>query len=956
VSVLRFESCDFEDTFIKEAALVGCQNTDAMHGVSVKGIYIVHIPEIAPPQPPTVTDPHSALRSLIRSMGPQGALGILAQGHHAIRIWREESGRKPRAEFAVPPPSAPPKLVLLGWDAADWRVINPLLLRGAMPALQKLIEQGTRGSIATLTPPLSPILWTSIATGKRAWQHGVGGFVEADPDGPGLRPIRSHARRVKALWNILQQNGLKSHVVGWWPSHPADPLPDGAMVSNFYPKESPDPAQWPMPEGAVHPPQWAEALAELRVHPSEISLGMILPFVPAAQPEDLRSDPVVRNVARFLAHCASIQSAATFLLERGGSDLSAFYFDAIDHFSHLAMRYHPPRLEGIDEVKYEKYKGIVEGAYRFHDMMLEALLSKIGPETPVLLLSDHGFRSEANRPRRLPKEPAAPMHEHRTFGILLGSRGPFAEGQTVFGARLLDICPTVLHFFDLPVGEDMEGRVLMELFAPGPLRDVPRTIPSWETVAGESGMQLPMASAPSEGATESLGIQQLVELGYIEAVPEGGVEAHRDHVLRENRYNIALTLLDAGRYAEALPEFERLVEEDPKAVRYWERLVKALLAMGQPRKAREALGKAAQAGLNLEGPRLSVLGVLVDLGLRQFDQAEQRLEKLTRDHPNDVLLLEQLARIDAGRGQWERALERYTAVLTLDPDEVRGLNGQAKCLLELGRFEEALDPLFDSVERHFRQPRVHQWIGTALHQLNKPHEALAALRLAHQLRPGDLGILESLVELGRALGAQPEIEAWEKALETLRLPPVVVVSGWPRSGTSLMMQLLSAAGMDVYTDEARAPDEHNPRGYYEHSAVKKLRYDRSWLPEARGKVVKVVSALLPELPLTERYKVIYLQRPLSEVLLSQQKMLGKPTDRLLRDYPLALANALTQQQERALHWARRHPQVQLLEVPLEALYQRQPDWVESLAEFTGAEIDSERFWDPMDATLRRAKL
>lgn len=928
----------------------------------VDGIDIVHIAEIAPPQPPTVTDPHSALRSLIRSIGPQGALAILAQGHHAIRLWREESGRRPRTEFASPPtpspptPSSPPKLLLLGWDAADWRIINPLLLRGAMPALQKLIEQGTRGSIATLTPPLSPILWTSIATGKRAWQHGVGGFVEADPDGPGLRPIRSHARRVKALWNILQHKGIKSHVVGWWPSHPADPLPEGAMVSNFFQKESPDPAQWPLPEGAVHPPQWAAALAELRVHPSEISLGMILPFVPTAQPEDLRTDPVVQNVARFLAHCASIQSAATFLLEQGGSDLSAFYFDAIDHFSHLAMRYHPPRLDGIDEAKYEKYKGIVEGAYRFHDMMLEALLLKIGPETPVLLLSDHGFRSEANRPRRLPKEPAAPMHEHRTYGILLGSRGPFARGQTLFGARLLDICPTVLHFFDLPVGEDMEGRVLMELFAPGQLREAPRSIPSWEAVEGECGMHSPLAPASPHSPTESLGMQQLVELGYIEAVPEGGAEAHREHMLRENRYNLALTLLDAGRFAEALPEFEQLVEEDPKAVRYWERLIKALLAMGQPRKAREALGKAAQSGLNLEGPRLSVLGVLVDLGLRQFDQAELRLAKLTRDHPHDALLLEQLARISVGRRRWDQALEHYEAVLRIDPDEVRGLNGKANCLMELGRFEEALDPLFDSVERHFRQPRVHHWIGTTLRRLNKPREALSALRLAHQLRPGDLGILESLVSLGRELGVETEMEVWEKALETLRLPPVVVVSGWPRSGTSLMMQLLSAAGMEAYTDEARSPDEHNPRGYFEHSAVKKLRYDRSWTPQARGKVVKVVSALLPELPLTERYKVIYLQRPLSEVLLSQQKMLGKRTDRLLRDYPLALANALTQQQERALHWARRHPQVELLEVPLEALYGCEPDWVETLSEFTGVAFDPDHFWDPLDADLRRVKL
>lgn len=112
------------------------------------------------------------------------------------------------------------KVLLIGWDAADWRVIHPLLEAGKMPALQGLIERGVMGNLATLHPVLSPMLWTSIATGKRPYKHGILGFSEPTPDGTRVRPVSSRSRKTKALWNILHQKGLKSHVIAWWPSAP----------------------------------------------------------------------------------------------------------------------------------------------------------------------------------------------------------------------------------------------------------------------------------------------------------------------------------------------------------------------------------------------------------------------------------------------------------------------------------------------------------------------------------------------------------------------------------------------------------------------------------------------------------------------------------------------------------------------------------------------------------------
>jgi hypothetical protein len=108
---------------------------------------------------------------------------------------------------------------------------------------------------------------------------------------------------------------------------------------------------------------------------------------------------------------------------------------------------------------------------------------------------------------------------------------------------------------------------------------------------------------------------------------------------------------------------------------------------------------------------------------------------------------------------------------------------------------------------------------------------------------------------------------------------IIIVSGLPRSGTSLMMQMLDYGGVEVVTDHIRTADTDNPRGYYELEKVKKIKHDASWLPSARGKAIKMVSQLLYDLPPEEQYRIIFMERDLEEVLASQEKMLrrlGRP--------------------------------------------------------------------------------
>jgi Sulfotransferase domain len=143
---------------------------------------------------------------------------------------------------------------------------------------------------------------------------------------------------------------------------------------------------------------------------------------------------------------------------------------------------------------------------------------------------------------------------------------------------------------------------------------------------------------------------------------------------------------------------------------------------------------------------------------------------------------------------------------------------------------------------------------------------------------------------------------------------VTIVSGLPRSGTSLMMQMLQAGGMQLLTDGQRAPDEHNPRGYFEHEGVKHSRTDVSWLEQANGKVVKVVHLLLQYLPANRDYRVIFMLRVLEEVIVSQRVMLKQQgrASAMLTD--AALADVFEKQLTTMRQWLAERPNFRVLYV------------------------------------------
>lgn len=186
-------------------------------------------------------------------------------------------------------------------------------------------------------------------------------------------------------------------------------------------------------------------------------------------------------------------------------------------------------------------------------------------------------------------------------------------------------------------------------------------------------------------------------------------------------------------------------------------------------------------------------------------------------------------------------------------------------------------------------------------------------------------------------------------------PFITVVSGLPRSGTSLLMQMLASGGLPILSDGRRTPDQHNPRGYFELESVKHTRTDPSWLKEAQGKAVKVVHLLLPSLPPQFQYRVILMERNLTEVIASQRAMLtqqGRPVAALS---DAKMIEVFQKQLAEVRQWLSQQTHFQLLEMPHRDVIERPADAASKIAAFLGGHLDSQRMAAAVDSRLYRQR-
>ncbi len=178
---------------------------------------------------------------------------------------------------------------------------------------------------------------------------------------------------------------------------------------------------------------------------------------------------------------------------------------------------------------------------------------------------------------------------------------------------------------------------------------------------------------------------------------------------------------------------------------------------------------------------------------------------------------------------------------------------------------------------------------------------------------------------------------------------IVIVSGLPRSGTSMLMQMLQQGGLEVLSDTRREADENNPKGYLEFDPVKKLHLDSSWISDAKGKVLKVIARQLVHLPAGHRYRIIFMHRELNEVLVSQQKMLGKESTAT----DATLHTVFERQRNEAVQWADKQPFVDLLELHYAQVIQDPVGTARAISSFLERTVNEEEMVKTVDKNLYR---
>jgi len=422
---------------------------------------------------------------------------------------------------STPRPSTHP-VVLIGVDGLEWKVVLELLAERRLPTLAALMSSGSYGKLRTFKPTLSPIIWTSIATGTTGKRHGIRGFIKPS-GGPGRPPrlYRSSDRRQKALWNILSQANRRVDIVGWWNTYPAETVNGvmvaqvntttlkqkargqgiwkGALVAGLSDQVFPPGRQAEM-LGVVHAVDVRMPIIEQEIF-GDISgkLGALETKLWKQSRWAFRADAIYARVARKLAAEGA----------RNGFDLLAVYFGGADVTGHRFWRYmYPDAYAHKPDSRQTKLLGnVVRDYYAYLDGVIGDILGAAPGSVNVMIVADHGMQVEnAGAPFR-PNDPANKVisgaHRKAPPAVFIAA-GPdirksapadltaLATSDLTEVGSVFDITPTVLALLGRPSSRGFDGDVMTKLLSEAFLRAHPvsyvdsYTEPGWNEHADDA--------------------------------------------------------------------------------------------------------------------------------------------------------------------------------------------------------------------------------------------------------------------------------------------------------------------------------------------------------------------------------------------------------------------------------------------------------------------------------------
>ena len=839
-----------------------------------------------------------------------------------------------------------PKVLLIGWDAADWQTIWPCIKKGYMPALKSIMDRGVYGNMATLNPSFSPMLWTTVATGKTPDKHGVLGFLEVMSNQKGIRETTSASRKTRALWNIFHNQGLKSNLVGWWPSFPAEPI-NGVVVSDHFHKNQKSREKIkPLKTGIIHPKSYEKTLENLRFFSDEFTTSHLLPFIPNAKKIDFKNEKHFKKFSTFLnmlSENCTVHNVFTNLIRTTEWDFTAVYYDLIDHIGHTFMEFYPPKMKNVNDLDYEIFNQMVDHAYRFQDMMLARTLELIDDDTTIIIMSDHGFESGAKRRIEKVNYFVEAALDHRQFGMFVAAGPNLKSNEKVFGLGLVDVAPTILDIFDLPVGEDMDGSVATDIF----IKPKPKnTIPSWDLVKGDFG-ELDKSMKFDQISSQEA-INQMVELGYIEK-PSGNLAMDIKQTYCDKRFNLSKVYIGKGDLLKAKEILLDLVKEEHPidTTPYYLELVFLSINeknINDSEKYLKILKKAkSRFSFNTFFIEVSILKLK-----GEYEKAISLLNSHVQKFPSDYAYYQM--------GQYYRHIDKFPEARKAFENAIEINGNKAKYWVSLGEvhfqleeFEDAANEALIAIELVRNFADAHYLLGMALEKLGDTENSKTAFLTAKYLLKKDSKKIDHAVE---NIETQISLESKQNFQNSPTKDAIIVVSGLPRSGTSLMMQMLNNSGCKVLIDKERIADESNPKGYFEYKPVMNLMNDNSWLHKAKSKAVKIVAPLLKFLDQKHRYKVVFMQRDIDEIMVSQSKMLKRDHETL----SLSLKEGLESILSEVKRWENSNPGVQILIVDYNVLIDNPESQKPKIVEFVDLDLDTAKMSNAIDASLYRNRL
>jgi Type I phosphodiesterase / nucleotide pyrophosphatase len=392
------------------------------------------------------------------------------------------------------------KVILVGFDGADWRVIRPLMAKGELPVFAGLVRDGASGDLATIHDSNSAVIWASIYTGETPARHGVLDFYRIRPPGmasQGLFPV--HRTYFKELSDLVAPLGLTRQIPvdrfslaspPLWEIADRAGLPIGVVDGYFYSFPALRPSR---------PESWfvSYGLDELAARPS----GRVELFT---QPQPLFRQ--IRPLLRGGDFYWQLAVLLKLLQERPQPRFVNFYTHQPDTFQHWYWKwYEPEKFFGVTARGLAENADRIPRLHRDFDRFLGRLLAVVGPQTVVIVASDHGHSPTI-------VHSLYTQHRHGPPGILLMRGGPVKRGLVLQGANIYDLYPTILYLLGLPVPQDVSGKVLLGALDAGFVRLHPL-----HTVASYRGLGLSpgLPGASRDGGMNEREIEKLRSLGYI---------------------------------------------------------------------------------------------------------------------------------------------------------------------------------------------------------------------------------------------------------------------------------------------------------------------------------------------------------------------------------------------------------------------------------------------------------